>query len=77
MEVRSPGQTLGELREKCRFYRRSGIEACWLIDPESRSAEVFDAGRDGERFSGAMEVASPAVPGLSISLQALFSTLDA
>lgn len=76
IEVRSPDQTVGELREKCRFYRRNGVDACWLIDPESRSVEVFDAGRDGERFTGAMEVTSPAVPGFSLSLPALFNTLD-
>ena len=77
IEVRSPGQTIGELREKCRFYRRHGVEACWLIDPESRSVEVFDAGRDGQRFAGPTEVTSPAVPGFAVSLAALFATLDA
>ncbi len=76
VEVRSPGQTIGELREKCRFYRRSGVEACWLIDPEARTAEVFDAGRDGQRFSGAAELSSPAVPGFAISLSALFAAID-
>jgi Uma2 family endonuclease len=76
VEVRSPDQTIGELREKCRFYRRNGVEACWLIDPESRSAEVFDAGRDGERLSGDVEVSSPAVPGFALSLPALFAAID-
>ncbi|MBE0609706.1 MAG: Uma2 family endonuclease [Dehalococcoidia bacterium] len=76
VEVRSPGQTIGELREKCRFYRRSGVEACWLIDPEGRTTEVFDAGRDGQRFSGAVEVSSPAVPGFAVSPSALFAAID-
>jgi Uma2 family endonuclease len=75
IEVRSPRQTIGELREKCRFYRRNGVEACWLIDPETRTAEVFDAGRDGQQFSGDVEVASPAVPGFGVSLSELFAAV--
>lgn len=76
VKVRSPDQTVGGLREKCRFYRRSGVEACWLIAPESRSVEVFDAGRDGQRFAGAVEVSSLAVRDFTVALAALFATID-
>jgi Uma2 family endonuclease len=76
VEVRSPDQTMGELREKCRFYRRNGVDACWLIDPETRSAEVFDSTRDGERFGGAAELSSEALPRFSLPLPALFAVLD-
>lgn len=75
VEVRSPEQTMGELREKCRFYRRNGVDACWLVDPDSRTVEVFDNGRDGERFAGDAVVSSPAAPGFALSLKDLFAVI--
>ena len=35
VEVRSPSQTMAELREKCRYFRANGVDACWLIDPDA------------------------------------------
>jgi len=75
VEVRSPEETPGELREKCRFYRRNGVEVCWLVHPESRTVEVFDEGRDGEPFPGDAAIASPALPGFTLSLAALFGSV--
>ena len=51
VEVRSPDQLMRDLRAKCRFYRRSGIDVCWLIDPASRTIEIFEDEADGELLS--------------------------
>jgi Uma2 family endonuclease len=72
VEIRSPGQTLAELRAKCRFMRANGVVACWLIDPGARSAEIFDAGRDGK---SATTLESQALPGFSFTLDELFAVL--
>lgn len=76
VEVRSPDQTMAELRRKCRFFRENGTAACWLIDPQSRTAEIFEGERDGERLNsnGALETSS--MPGFSLPLGELFAVLD-
>lgn len=74
VEIPSPGQRLESLREKCRFMREAGTDACWLIDPEARRVEVFEVGRDGDVETGVLE--SPHLPGLRVELAALFAVLD-
>lgn len=76
IEVRSPGQTMGELRQKCRFFRRNGVQVAWLVDPESRTLEVFEADRDADRQAAPAVLTSPALPGFELDLAALFATLD-
>lgn len=76
VEVRSEGQTMAELRRKCRSFRSNGVDVCWLIDPYARTVEVFEGARDGERLpaDGALETA--VMPGFSVSLAELFAVLD-
>ena len=77
IEIRSPEQSMHQQREKCRFYRRAGVKVCWLIDPEARTLERFEADIDGlvER-SGGETLQFAALPRLQIDLGALFSVLD-
>jgi Uma2 family endonuclease len=53
MEVRSPTDRWRALREKMREWIDNGAQLAWLIDPESRSAEIYRAG-------GVEVVANPA-----------------
>jgi Uma2 family endonuclease len=73
VEVRSRSQTLEEVREKCRVFRRSGVEACWLIDPVSRSAEIFEGRRDGVPVS---HLTAACMPGFELAVADLFSALE-
>ena len=75
-EVRSPSQTMGELREKCRFFRRNGVDVCWLIDPESRTAEIFEGERDAEAVPAGGTLGSGYLPGFELRLEQLFAILD-
>lgn len=72
--VLSPGQTMDELRDKCRFYRSAGVPVCWLINPDSRIFEVFEGDRDGDTHTGTLE--SPHLPGFRLELSELFSVLE-
>lgn len=74
VEVRSKDQTIAELRRKCMFLRESGVEACWLIDPVSRTAEIFE----GRRKHGVSRdvLGAACMPGFELSLADLFSVLD-
>ena len=75
IEIRSEGQALRTLRDKCRYYRAHGVDAAWLIDPTTRTAEIFDAANDGIliREDGVLSGAS--VPGFELPLRELFSVL--
>ncbi len=75
VEIRSPDQTLAELRTKCEFLRRSGVETCWLIDPVNRSAEVFE----GRKHAGTpvTVLKAESLPGFELPLADLFAILDA
>jgi Uma2 family endonuclease len=76
VEVRSPRQSMGELREKCRQFRDGGVDVCWLIDPEARSVEVFEGARDAEPLPAGGALESAFLPGFSLPLSDLFSVLD-
>jgi Uma2 family endonuclease len=76
VEIRSPDQTMESLRRKCRAFRRNGVDACWIIDPVSRTAEVFEGSRDGERLGGDAALETTVMPGFRLPLSALWATLD-
>jgi Uma2 family endonuclease len=72
IEIRSPGQTMVELREKCRDFRRGGIDACWIIDPGGEWAETFEGDREAERVPKGGVLRSEFLPGFEVSLAELF-----
>jgi Uma2 family endonuclease len=76
VEVKSPDQTFSELRGKCRQFRASGVDVCWLIDPEARVAEIFEGAQDAARVPSHGKLESAFLPGFSINLDELFSVLD-
>ena len=75
VEVRSPSQTRPEQREKCRFYVSHGVEAAWLVDPDSRTVEVFEGGAVLTLSSGDT-LTSAAMPGFELSVAELFSAVE-
>ena len=75
VEVRSPDQTLAELRRKCRAFRANGVDACWLIDPVARTAEVFEGERDGEQLDANGVLTSRIMPSFELPLRDLFAVL--
>lgn len=76
VEVRSPDESMGEQREKCRYFRRHGVDVAWLIDPVSRTAEVFEDDADGEPVPAGGALVSRHLPGFSLAVDELFSVLD-
>jgi Uma2 family endonuclease len=76
VEIGSPDQTRRELRERCRYFREHGVDAVWMVDPNSRTVEVFDADRDGVVLQEGDMLSSAAAPGLEIDLAAMFKAMD-
>lgn len=68
-EVRSPFNTLGELRAKMRAYVNNGARVAVLIDPETRSVEVYRPGREAEQHRDVASVPlTPELPGFVLDL---------
>jgi Uma2 family endonuclease len=44
IELRSPSDSLEDLREKMKEYIASGVRLGWLIDPESKTVHIYRAG---------------------------------
>ena len=47
IEVKSPSNTYPGLRRKARIFLSNGSTMVWIIDPQSRSAEVWQLDADG------------------------------
>jgi Uma2 family endonuclease len=74
VEVLSEGNTAEEMSRKLREYFKAGVRLVWLIDPATRTAEVYISPRkkttiteDGVLDGGAV------LPGFRLSLQELFA----
>ncbi|MGH2633517.1 MAG: Uma2 family endonuclease, partial [Tepidiformaceae bacterium] len=76
VEVRSPDETMDAQRTKGRFYRAHGVDVAWLIDPESRTVELFDEAHDGQTLPSDSALESSYLPGFSLPLAELFAVLD-
>jgi Uma2 family endonuclease len=76
IEVVSPDDTLEEQRAKCLFYRGHGVDAAWLIDPHTRTVEVYEPGRDGERLEEHDTLRSSVLVGFELPLSELFAALN-
>ena len=76
VEIRSRGQTLSDLFAKCRLMCANGVDVCWLVDPETREAYVFEGAKDGERLPTGSALTSSFLPGFELTLADLWAELD-
>ena len=56
IELRSKSDRMRTVREKMREYLANGAHLGWLIDPESRTVEIYRPGREPEVLVGAESV---------------------
>jgi len=73
VEVLSEGNTAEEMRRKLREYFKVGVRLVWLIDPATRTAEVYTSPRKKTAISAAESLDGGTVlPGFRLSLLELF-----
>jgi len=77
VEILSPGTFKTDRNDKMKLYRRSGVPEYWIIDPKSRTIEVYVL-QDGEYNLASFavetgEIVSTVLLGLSISVQQVFA----
>ncbi len=77
VEVLSASNTPGEMQRKRREYFEAGVQLIWLIDPDTRSVEIYADMENATTLSEADVLDGGLVlPGFTLSLQELFTELD-
>ena len=77
VEIKSPSNSMAELRRKSAVYLENGTQLVWLINPMRRIAEVCRLGGDGQLQSLTLELDSKldgedVLPGFVLELRQLF-----
>ncbi|NNJ26802.1 Uma2 family endonuclease [Alienimonas chondri] len=76
VEILSPGNTAGEMRQKRANFFAAGTVRVWQIDPLTESAEMFDPAAADESIAvpvGGTLDAGEALPGFAMKLTDLFT----
>jgi Uma2 family endonuclease len=73
IEILSPGTEVYVRTTKSDTYRAMGVREMWIVDPESKQIEIrnFETGKT-TIFGGTQSLRSDILPGVEISLTALF-----
>lgn len=81
VEIVSPGQSVRDQSERCRWYVANGVRIALLNNPEDRrgrSVRVFRHGAESPPLRGADRVdLGDVIPGFSFTVDALFAALRA
>jgi len=73
VEVRSPSNTLDELRDKARIYLAHGTALVWLVDPRTRSITAMTAGGQELTYGEGDELdGGDVLPDFSVAVAELF-----
>lgn len=82
VEVKSPGNTLRELREKAEYMLQNGCKLVWLVYPETHSVEVCTLAAREDDIPGEMQIhtlhegdildGGDVLPGFVLSLATIF-----
>ena len=73
VEVKSPGNSNREVREKAEQWLAAGTSAVWVLDPDDRTATVYGPGQAPELLNESESLTGGAlVPGFQVSVRELF-----
>lgn len=77
VEMLSTSNTRREMIRKRAEYFDAGVELAWMVDPKSRSVEVFTAPGESETFAvGQTLNGGTVLPGLKLKVGDIFAPLD-
>lgn len=72
VEVKSPDDSMREMREKADYYLRNGAKLVWLVFPDKKVVESYSADADEIFIEGDMLTAPDLLPGFSLPVRNLF-----
>jgi Uma2 family endonuclease len=76
IEIVSPGQRVGDLEEKCRWYLEHGVEIAMLVNPLASWVRLYRQDGITATLRGDERIDLDSVlPGFELTVQALFDTL--
>ena len=77
VEILSPSDSHGDIREKVRLFLDHGVTAIWIIDPDDQSVRVNRLGQPVTLFCGDQLLAcEPEMPGFSVRVSELFREVE-
>lgn len=78
VEIKSPNNTIIELREKARFYLENGCRMVWIVYPNKRIVEIYQVEQDIEiLMSGDTIKAANVLPEFELAIDTLFPAKNA
>ncbi len=78
VEIASPGQTLKDIVDRCRWYVEHGVQVALLVLPRLRSVRVFRAGAELGPLTGSDHIdLGDVLPGFELIVDELFGALRA
>lgn len=73
VEIKSPGNTIKELREKAQFYIDNGVRLVWIVYPSKKIVDVYHADGNIEIFtSGDSLVGGDVLPKFVMTVDEIF-----
>ncbi len=73
-EVLSPSETPRMIHRKLNQYFAAGVKEVWIIDPETRTAEIWTGPHlPDHELTGVDALSSPLLPGFALRLEELFA----
>lgn len=73
IELKSPSDSLSELKQKMQQYIDNGVSLAWLINPEKRQVYVYSPGVPVVVLNEPVSVSGePVLPGFVLDLQAIW-----
>lgn len=74
VELRSPSDSIHDLRAKMLEYRDQGVRLGWLIDPFARTVEIFRPGQEPQILEAPAAVSGdPELPGFVLPTESLWA----
>ena len=77
IEVLSAGNTPGEMARKRREYFAAGVQVVWMVDPRTRTVDVFTTPEQSVRLGEEHHLdGGPVLPGFTLPVHEIFAELD-
>ncbi len=73
VEVKSPDDSMREMREKAHFYLLNGSKLVWLVIPDKKLVEVYAPDEDAVLVEGDVLTAGTLLPGFSLPVRDIFA----
>jgi len=74
VEILSPNERPGRIARKLSQYFNAGVKEVWIIDPEARTADLWNgAAAPYRELAETDQLTSPLLPGFAVTLAELFA----